>query len=97
MTDTFLTIILSFGLFSIGLIGVLFNRDSIRRLQSLLFTVMGICLAALRFGELYRQKESIVIFFITLLFIFIFLYIGSLLVIKKSEIADVKNTPTEKL
>jgi len=96
MSDFYLYMFAAFGLFSIGIVGVVIKRALAVKFQSLFLTLAGAGIAYINFGRRFGNIEPALLFTGIILILFLFLFLSSLIILSKVKSGnDRDSTQTE--
>ena len=84
MSNFFLYMFGSFGLFFIGILGCIVNRSRNLKSQSVFLIITGSCIAFFSFGNRFEHSEYLPLFASLILIVFLFIFISSVIIFSKS-------------
>jgi len=84
MSNFFLYMIGSFGLFFIGILGYIVNHSRNLKLQSVFLIIAGSCIAFFSFGSRFGHGEQVLLFASIILIVFLFVLISFVIIFSKS-------------
>lgn len=96
MNDYYLYMFAAFGLFSIGVLGVVIKRTLTVKFQSIFLILAGVGIAFINFGRRFENIEPALLLIGVILILFLFLFLSSFIILSKTKAGNGRDsTQTE--